>query len=76
MLLSNIIIVNLRLTAFEKDNDFVYHEKIPNNDELPEIEGVSVVKVLAIDFNDPVFFEDKFSSLIPIEVIALSSLYR
>lgn len=33
--------MNLRLDAAVKENDFVYHEMVPETDKLPEIKGMS-----------------------------------
>lgn len=61
----------------KKDNDFVYHEKIIAPENLPEIKGVSLVKLLAIDFEkDPdIAIPDIFARLISMKVHELSSLY-
>ena len=59
-----------------KDNDFVYHERIAPVDSLEKLEGVSLVKFIPLDLNDIASKEsDIFSRLIPMQVFEKSSLY-
>jgi tyrosine-protein phosphatase non-receptor type 23 len=37
-------VVGGKLKAAEKENEFVYHEKVPERSALPEIKGASLVK--------------------------------
>lgn len=66
-----------RLNAARKENDFVYHEKVPPLDTLPELRGASLVKGIPFDPTDPeVSGADIFGRLVPIEAHETSSLYR
>jgi hypothetical protein len=60
-----------------KENDFIYHEKIPSISELEEIQGADMVKPLAFDPMDPsVAGEDLFRELLPSNVVETVSLYE
>lgn len=69
--------IEARARLLKKDNDFVYNEKIPSVEQLPEIKGVSLVKCLAVDFeNDPdLVIKDIFARLVSMKAHELSSLY-
>jgi hypothetical protein len=59
-----------------KENDFVYHERIPREDELPRHEGVSMVKPIGFDPCDPsIAGEDLFQALLPTDVVKAISMY-
>lgn len=65
------------LKAAEKENEFVYHEKVPDRNTLPEIKGASLVKGTPIDIQDPeIAGQDIFHRLVPMEAHEASSLYR
>ncbi|KAH9496196.1 Tyrosine-protein phosphatase non-receptor type 23 [Bulinus truncatus] len=60
----------------KKDNDFVYHAKVPAIDSLPEIKGASLVKGLPFDPNDKeISGPDIFQKLVPMEAHEASSVY-
>lgn len=70
-------VVGGKLKAAEKENEFVYHEKVPERSALPEIKGASLVKGTAFDIQDPeVAGQDIFHRLVPMEAHEASSLYR
>lgn len=71
-------IIEAKGKSLKKDNDFVYNEKIPAVETLPEVKGVSLVKCLVIDFeNDPeLVMQDIFARLVSMKAHELSSLYR
>ena len=41
-----------RYNAAKKDNDFVYHDKVPDIDSLPEVKGASLVKGIPFNTDD------------------------
>jgi tyrosine-protein phosphatase non-receptor type 23 len=66
-----------RLQSAQKDNDFVYHEKIPALDSLPEVKGAPLVKGIPFDPTDPeISGPDIFQKLVPMEAHEASSVYR
>lgn len=70
--------IDAKVKAVKKENDFVYNEKVPSFESLPDVKGVSLVKCLPIDFeNDPeVACQDIFNRLVSMKAHQLSSLYR
>ncbi|XP_023224136.1 tyrosine-protein phosphatase non-receptor type 23-like [Centruroides sculpturatus] len=60
----------------KKENDFVYHEKVPAIESLPEVKGASLVKGIPFSPTDPdVSGPDIFARLVPIEAHEASSMY-
>ena len=69
-------IVNGKLDNSKKENEFIYHEKVPDLDQLQEIKGASLVKGIPFDPADPeVSGPDIFRRLVPMEAHEASSLY-
>jgi len=69
-------VVGGKLEAAEKENEFIYHEKVPDKSSLADIKGASLVKGTPFDINDPeVSGEDIFHRLVPMEAHEASSLY-
>uniref|UniRef100_A0A915KDA5 BRO1 domain-containing protein n=1 Tax=Romanomermis culicivorax TaxID=13658 RepID=A0A915KDA5_ROMCU len=69
-------IVSTKLESAKKDNDFVFHERIPNLADLPELKGASLVKPIPFDPLDvEISGPDIFQKLIPLSVHQSSSLY-
>ncbi|XP_071546877.1 uncharacterized protein mop isoform X2 [Panulirus ornatus] len=65
-----------KLTAAEKENEFVYHEKVPPISSLPEVKGASLVKGIPFSVMDPeVAGQDIFMKLVPLEAHQASSMY-
>ncbi|KAK7056558.1 Tyrosine-protein phosphatase non-receptor type 23 [Halocaridina rubra] len=65
-----------KLTAAQKENEFVYHEKVPPLSSLAEVKGASLVKGIPFSVNDPeVSGQDIFIKLVPIEAHQHSSMY-
>ena len=65
-----------KLEISKKENEFIYHEKVPELDTLPEVKGASLVKGIPFDMSDPeVSGPDLFRGLVPLEVHEASSLY-
>lgn len=70
-------VVGGKLRASEKENEFVYHEKVPERSSLSEIKGASLVKGTAFDLQDSELAgQDIFHRLVPMEAHEASSLYR
>ncbi len=40
----NVTMTVTRYNAAKKDNDFIYHEKVPPLDSLPEIKGICTAR--------------------------------
>lgn len=60
----------------KKENDFVYHDKVPALSSLPELKGASLVKGIPFSPSDPdVSGPDIFARLVPMEAHETSSLY-
>ncbi|XP_035708755.1 tyrosine-protein phosphatase non-receptor type 23 isoform X2 [Folsomia candida] len=70
-------VVQGKVTISEKENEFVYHEKVPELSAITsEIKGVSLVKGIPFKFDDPqIAGPDIFGRLVPIEAHEVSSLY-
>ncbi|GFO05598.1 tyrosine-protein phosphatase non-receptor type 23, partial [Plakobranchus ocellatus] len=60
----------------KKDNDFVYHDKVPDLASLPEVKGASLVKGIPFDPTDKeISGPDIFQKLVPMEAHEASSVY-
>uniref|UniRef100_A0A0N5B0B1 BRO1 domain-containing protein n=1 Tax=Syphacia muris TaxID=451379 RepID=A0A0N5B0B1_9BILA len=65
-----------RITTAKKDNDFIYHDRIPNVEELSFVEGVTMVKPIPFDPTDrSVSGDDLFAALLPMNVLKAVSVY-
>ncbi|KAL5005900.1 hypothetical protein ScPMuIL_017058 [Solemya velum] len=65
-----------KLQAMKKDNDFVYHDKVPAADTLAEVKGASLVKGIPFNPNDnEISGQDIFHKLVPMEAHEAASLY-
>lgn len=69
-------VIGGKYQSAKKDNDFVYHDKVPDFDSLPEVKGASLVKGITFNPSDPdVSGPDLFQKLVPMEAHEASSLY-
>ncbi|MFH4978371.1 hypothetical protein AB6A40_005080 [Gnathostoma spinigerum] len=69
-------IVYEKETNAKKENEFIYHDRIPKLEDLPGIEGVTMVKAVGFDPADrSVGGDDLFASLLPMNVIRAVSVY-
>nr|CAD7405110.1 unnamed protein product [Timema poppensis] len=69
-------VVEGKKKAAKNENEFIYHEEIPEKDTLPEVKGASLVKGIPFDVNDPeVSGPDIFGRLVPMKAHEASSLY-
>ena len=49
----------------KRENEFIYHDKVPESDNLPELKGQALVKGFPFDVNQ-VAGKDIFHKLIPL----------
>ncbi|XP_015120236.1 tyrosine-protein phosphatase non-receptor type 23 isoform X2 [Diachasma alloeum] len=62
--------------AAKNENEFIYHEEVPEKDMLPTVNGASLVKGISFNVNDPeISGPDIFARLVPMQVHEASSLY-
>ncbi|XP_011149397.1 tyrosine-protein phosphatase non-receptor type 23 [Harpegnathos saltator] len=62
--------------AAKNENEFIYHEEVPEKEVLPSVKGASLVKGVPFNINDPeVSGPDIFARLVPMKVHEASSLY-
>ncbi|WKX88571.1 hypothetical protein Q1695_008316 [Nippostrongylus brasiliensis] len=71
-------VVGTKLSNAKKENEFIYHERVPGNEELcKDLEGLCKVRPLSFDPLDPsVGGEDLFGGLLPPGVIKAVSEYE
>jgi len=72
-------VVGGKVTIAEKDNEFIYHDKVPEIGVIEKedgLKGVSLVKGIPFKVDDPtVSGGDIFARLVPIEAHEAASLY-
>ncbi|KAK9510379.1 hypothetical protein O3M35_005178 [Rhynocoris fuscipes] len=69
-------VVEGKRKAAKNENDFIYHEEIPELDSLPNVKGASLVKGISFSVNDPeISGPDIFARLVPMKAHEASSLY-
>ena len=69
-------VIKGKLDNAKKENEFIYHEKVPELDTLVELKGASLVKGIGFEVTDrEVAGLDIFSRLVPLEAHEASSLY-
>ncbi|KAF7268015.1 hypothetical protein GWI33_018816 [Rhynchophorus ferrugineus] len=69
-------IVERKKKAAENENEFIYHEEVPDISNLQEVKGAPLVKLIEFNVNDPeVSGPDIFSRLVPMEAHEAASLY-
>ncbi|KMQ92422.1 tyrosine-protein phosphatase non-receptor type 23 [Lasius niger] len=62
--------------AAKNENEFIYHEEVPEKENLPIVKGASLVKGISFTINDPeISGQDIFARLVPMKVHEASSLY-
>ncbi|XP_029156737.1 tyrosine-protein phosphatase non-receptor type 23 [Nylanderia fulva] len=62
--------------AAKNENEFIYHEEVPEKENLAAVKGASLVKGISFTINDPeVSGQDIFARLVPMKVHEASSLY-
>ena len=69
-------VIKGKLDNAKKENEFIYHEKVPEIDTLVELKGASLVKGIGFEVTDrEIAGADIFSRLVPLEAHEASSLY-
>ncbi|CAH0748653.1 unnamed protein product [Diatraea saccharalis] len=69
-------VVEGKKKAAKNENEFIYHEEVPDKDLLVDLKPVCLVKSIAIDLNDTeISGPDIFSRLVPMEAHEASSMY-
>ncbi|PNF24579.1 hypothetical protein B7P43_G03064 [Cryptotermes secundus] len=69
-------VVEGKKKAAKNENEFIYHEEVPDKDSLPDVKGASLVKGIPFNVNDPeVSGPDIFARLVPMKAHEASSLY-
>lgn len=70
-------VVEGKRKAAKNENEYIYHEEVPDRDLLPKAMGVSLVKGIPFSINDTeVSGPDIFGRLVPMKAHEASSLYR
>ena len=61
-------VINGKLENAKKENEFVFHEKVPELSSLPELKGASLFKGIGFEVTDPdVSGPDIFARIVPME---------
>lgn len=69
-------VVEGKRKAAKNENEFIYHEEVPEKDALQEVKGASLVKGIPFNVNDvEVSGPDIFARLVPMEAHEASSMY-
>lgn len=69
-------VVEGKRKAAKNENEFIYHEDVPERDALEEVKGASLVRGIPFNVNDAeVSGPDIFARLVPMEAHEASSLY-
>lgn len=69
-------VVEGKRKAAKNENEFIYHEEVPEKDALQEVKGASLVKGIPFSVNDiEVSGPDIFGRLVPMEAHEASSMY-
>ena len=66
--------MNRGLVAAKKDNDFIYHERIPNPEDLPTIGRAAMAKPTSIP-TELEGWSDVFTKLVPLNVQQAATTY-
>jgi len=65
-----------KYNSVKHDNDFIYHEKVPDKDTLSAVRPASLVKPLPFDPSNPsIAGPDLFAKLVPLEAHLAASSY-
>ncbi|XP_025836665.1 tyrosine-protein phosphatase non-receptor type 23 isoform X2 [Agrilus planipennis] len=69
-------VIEGKCKAAKNENEFIYHEEVPDKDTLQDVKGASLVKGIPFNINDvEVSGQDIFSRLVPMETHEASSMY-
>lgn len=65
-----------KMNAAKKENDFIYHDQVPDISNIAAVQGVNLVNGTGFDVGDPeVIGEDIFKRIVPIKIHETSSMY-
>ncbi|KAL0895130.1 hypothetical protein ABMA27_013582 [Loxostege sticticalis] len=69
-------VVEGKKKAAKNENEFIYHEEVPDKDLLMDLKPVCLVKAIPINLNDPeISGPDIFSRLVPMVAHEVASMY-
>ncbi|XP_058040348.1 programmed cell death 6-interacting protein isoform X2 [Ahaetulla prasina] len=68
--------INRALTAAKKDNDFIYHDRVPDLKDLEPIGKVSLVKATPVTLPLSQKFTDLFEKMVPMAVQQALAVYN
>ncbi|XP_070583609.1 programmed cell death 6-interacting protein isoform X2 [Erythrolamprus reginae] len=68
--------INRALIAAKKDNDFIYHDRVPDLKDLEPIGKVSLVKATPVTFPLSQKFTDLFEKMVPMAVQQALAVYN
>ncbi|KAJ8378457.1 hypothetical protein AAFF_G00242720 [Aldrovandia affinis] len=68
--------ISRALTAAKKDNDFIYHDRVPEVKDLDHIGKAALVKATAIQVPISQKFSDLFEKMVPMAVQQSMSMYN
>ncbi|KAM6449715.1 programmed cell death 6-interacting protein isoform 2-T2 [Liasis olivaceus] len=68
--------INRALTAAKKDNDFIYHDRVPDLKDLEPIGKVSLVKATPVTIPLSQKFTDLFEKMVPMAVQQALTVYN
>ncbi|KAG8442688.1 hypothetical protein GDO86_011469 [Hymenochirus boettgeri] len=68
--------INRALTAAKKDNDFIYHDRVPDLKDLESIGKASLVKPTPINIPLSQKFSDLFEKMVPLAVQQCLNVYN
>jgi len=63
------------LEKANKDNSFIYHERIPDFKMLPLLAKAALAKPMAVNFPLSPRFKDLFESLVPIAIQVIKNMF-
>ncbi|KAG5842217.1 programmed cell death 6-interacting protein isoform X1 [Anguilla anguilla] len=68
--------ISRALTAAKKDNDFIYHDRVPEVKDLDHIGKAALVKATAVQVPMSQKFTDLFEKMVPLAVQQAMSMYN
>ena len=69
-------VVEGKRKAAKNENDFIYHEEIPDMSTISAVQGANLVTGIGFDVSDPeIIGDDIFKRLVPMKTHENSSLY-
>lgn len=69
-------VVEGKKKAAKNENEFIYHEEVPDKDLLTEMKPVCLVKALPIDFDNPKVCNRETSCITVVKVILAKSVFN